>query len=256
MQKDIAAAVEHYREHGWARLGRVLDEPELVRLRARADAMMLGTISYPGLFFQRDADSGRYEDLEYGQGWQGPSLAYRKLEKLELDPLFLSVIEHEVYARVVHAVIGGDVTIYRAMLMTKSAEGGSDTPWHQDGGAFCGLDCDPVMQIWTALDDAPEDAGCLEVLDASHKGGLVSKMGGLVPQSLVREHDAEARATKLPVSAGEALLIHNQVWHRSKRATNGRPRRALTVCYMSAETRCRRKKRAPRAFFPVFRARP
>ena len=84
----------------------------------------------------------------------------------------------------------------------------------------------------------------------------VSKMGGLVPQSLVREHDAEARATKLPVSAGEALLIHNQVWHRSKRATNGRPRRALTVCYMSAETRCRRKKRAPRAFFPVFRARP
>jgi len=137
--------------------------------------------------------------------------------------------------------------------MTKSAEGGSDTPWHQDGGAFWGLDRDPVLQIWTALDDAPEDGGCLEVLDASHAGGLVTKMGGLVPESLVRERDANARATKLPVRAGEALLIHNQVWHRSQRATSGSTRRALTVCYMSAETRCRRKKRTPRVFFPVFR---
>ena len=30
------------------------------------------------------------------------------------------------------------------------------------------------------------------------------------------------------------------------------PRRAFSVCYMSGATRCLRKKRAPRAFFPVF----
>jgi hypothetical protein len=28
---------------------------------------------------------------------------------------------------------------------------------------------------------------------------------------------------------------------------------ATTVCYMTAETKCVRKKRAPRTFFPVFR---
>ena len=31
-----------------------------------------------------------------------------------------------------------------------------------------------------------------------------------------------------------------------------KPRRAFSVCYMSADTRCTRKKRAPRQFFRVF----
>jgi phytanoyl-CoA hydroxylase len=250
---DIESAIRHWREHGWARLGRVLEDADLERFRARANSIMLGEVSREGLFFQHDTATGRYGDLEYGKGWEGPSLAYRKLEKLELDPIFLSLVQHPVYETVVRRIIEGDVTIYRAMLMTKSPGGGSDTPWHQDGGAFWGLDRDPELQIWTALDDAPEDGGCLEVLDRSHEGGLVTKMGGLVPASLVEQKDANARATKLPARAGEAILIHNQVWHRSQRAANGQARRAFTVCYMSAATRCRRKKRAPRTFFPVFR---
>ena len=245
--------VQHWREHGWARLGRVLGDAELEPLRARADAIMLGEVVHQGLFFQHDTPTGKYDDLEYKKGWEGPSLAYRKLEKLELDPVFLSLVQHPTYERVVRAIIDGDVTIYRAMLMTKSPGGGSDTPWHQDGGAFWGLDRDPELQIWTALDDAPEDGGCLEVLDKSHAGGLVTKMGGLVPASLVAERQANDRALKLPAKAGEAILIHNQVWHRSMRAENGARRRAFTVCYMSAATRCRRKKREPRTFFPVFR---
>ncbi|MBL8718551.1 MAG: phytanoyl-CoA dioxygenase, partial [Myxococcales bacterium] len=45
---------------------------------------MLGEVVIPGLFFQHDAASGRYEDLELGRGFIGPSLDYRKIEKLEL----------------------------------------------------------------------------------------------------------------------------------------------------------------------------
>lgn len=249
----IDEAVAHYREHGWARLGRVIEEPMLAALRARADAMMLGEVTYPGLFFQRDADSGRYEDLEYGKGWRGPMLTYRKIEKLELDPLFLSLIQLPVYEEVAREVIAGEIVIYRAMLMTKAASGGSDLPWHQDGGEFWGLDRDPVLQIWTALDDAPEDGGCIQVLEDSHREGLATKNGGVVPDAFVRAREADARAKKVPAAAGEALLIHNHVWHKSSRNLSGHPRRAVTVCYMSAETRCRRQKRAPRTFFPVFR---
>jgi phytanoyl-CoA hydroxylase len=65
--------------------------------------------------------------------------------------------------------------------------------------------------------------------------------------------DAEARAVALPAKAGEAMLIHNYLWHRSGVNRTGQPRRAVTVCYMSAETRCMRTKRAPRAFVQVFR---
>jgi hypothetical protein len=250
---SLDAAVEHYREHGWARLGRLVPARTVEALRARADAIMLGEVSYPGLFFQHDAESGNYDDLEYGKGWKGPSLKYRKVEKLELDPLFWEWITEDVIRRVTARVYpSADVALYRAFLMNKHAGGGSNLPWHQDGGDFWGLDRDPTLQVWTALDDAPIGGGCVEVLPGSHRAGLATPLGGVVPQDLLVRAGAEACALALPAVAGEVLLLHNHVWHRSGRTERGMPRRALSVCYMDAATLCRRKKRQPRTFVRVF----
>jgi len=250
----IDEAIAHYRVHGWARLGQLATEETLAPLRARADAIMLGEVKYEGLFFQHDSNTGRYEDLSYGQGWKGPSLEYRKIEKLEKDPLFWSWLSSDLFRRVAARVYAGSsgVSLYRAFLMNKHAGGGTDLPWHQDGGNFWGLDRDPVLQIWTALDDAPEDGGCVEVVDGTHAAGLATPLGGVVPADHVERRDAEADARKLPVKAGEVLLLHNHLWHRSGRTSLGKPRRALSVCYMDAATQCRRKKRAPRTFVKVW----
>ncbi len=248
----IAAAIDHYLEHGWARLGRVIPEATLAGLRERADDLMMGRVRIEGMFFQHDAASGRYEDLEHGAGWVGPSLAYRKLEKLERDERFRALIEHPLFERVAHAVIEGPIAIYRAVLFAKAAHGSSPLPWHQDGGRFWGLDRDPTLQIWTALDDAGPTAGCVEVVPRSHLPGLATPLGGVVPDDVIARAGAEAQALPLPARAGEVLLIHNHLWHRSGKNQSGVPRRAFTTCYMSAATRCLRKKRAPRAFVRVF----
>src|SRR5579883_3081242 len=158
---DVDAALGHWRAHGWARLGVVAGAEALHALRDRADDIMLGRVVHEGLFFQRDAESGRYEDLAFGRGWEGPSLDYRKIEKLERDPVFRAWLENRVFERVVRALIGDDVALYRAVLFTKAATGGTDLPWHQDAGSFWGLDRDPEVQIWTALDDAPVESGCV-----------------------------------------------------------------------------------------------
>jgi hypothetical protein len=252
---DVDDVVSQFLEHGWARVGKVLSDEGAHALCQRTDELMLGRVSYPGLFFQLDASTGHYEDLPYGRGYEGPSLSYRKIEKLELDPLFRSWIENPVFEAIARAVIPGDIVVYRAMIMSKPREGGTDLPWHQDGGQFWGIDRDPVLQIWTALDDAPVEAGCVEVLDRSHVEGLATPNGGVVPRDMVEARDADEKALRLPVRAGDVLLVHNHVWHRSGRNVTGRPRRAMSVCYMTAETRCLRKKRAPRTFVPVFAAR-
>jgi len=209
-------------------------------------------VTYPGLFFQLDAETGRYEDAPIGLGWQGPSLAYRKLEKLEKDPRFLAWLENPLFEKVTRAQIEGPVVLYRAIVFNKGIPGGSDIPWHQDGGKLWGLSQDPFVQIWTALDDAPIDGGCLEVIPGSHVGGLVTPLGGVVPADKVAAARANERAVPLPAAAGEVVLVHNNLWHRSGRSRTGKRRLALSVCYMSAATRCLRKKRAPRVFFPVF----
>ncbi|HTB74917.1 MAG TPA: hypothetical protein VK762_16825, partial [Polyangiaceae bacterium] len=94
---DVPATIAHFREHGWARLGKVASAAALDRLRARASDIMLGRITHEGLFFQRDSETGRYEELVFGRGWEGPSLEYRKIEKLEVDPYFCAWLENEVF---------------------------------------------------------------------------------------------------------------------------------------------------------------
>ncbi len=247
---SLDEAIEHWREHGWARLGVLADEAELASLRARADAIMMGEVTYEGLFFQHDSDTGSYDDLSYGKGFEGPSLRYRKVEKLEKDPLFWAWMTQPRFREVTSRVYGESVTLYRALLMNKHAGGGSNLPWHQDGGTFWGLDRDPQLTIWMGLDDAPLDGGCVEVVPGSHRGGLVTPLGGVVPED--RRGDAESRALPIPTVAGEVILLHNQVWHRSARSRSGHARRALSVCYMDGLTRCTRRRRAPRSFVQVF----
>ena len=238
---------------GYARLGRVLSEAGLASLRERAEQLMLGEVCHPGMFFQLDASTGRYEDAPLGLGWQGPSLSYRKLEKLELDPRFRGWLENALFERIARTLIAGDVALYRAILFNKGSAGGSDIPWHQDGGALWGLSEPPELQIWTALDDAPDDGGCLEFVPGTHRDGLATPLGGVVPRDLVMARRAEQRAVAVPVRAGEALLIHNWVWHRSGRNRPGQRRLAFSACYMSGATRCLRKRRAPRRFVELFR---
>lgn len=249
---DLDEALAHYREHGYARLGRVLDERRLEALRGRADEIMLGRVTYPGLFFQHDTVTGDYRDLEFGKGYQGPTLNYRKIEKLEKDPRYWELIREPLFERIARRLILGPIAIYRAVLFNKGSSGGTELPWHQDGGRFWGLDRDPHLQIWTALDDAPLDGGCVELLAGSHRDGLATPLGGMIPEEIVERARARERAIAVPAAAGEAMLIHNHVWHRSGRNATGHPRRAFSICYMSAATRCLRTKRAPREFVRVF----
>ncbi|MFP2930805.1 phytanoyl-CoA dioxygenase family protein, partial [Pyxidicoccus sp. 3LG] len=193
-QFDISPALAHYAEHGYARLGPVLGEEGLEALRERADDLMLGRVVHPGMFFQPDATTGRYEDAPLGLGWQGPSLDYRKLEKLEKDPRFLAWLENPLFERIARARISGDVVLYRAILFHKGQAGGSNLPWHQDGGRLWGLTREPDLQIWTALDDAPEGGGCLEVVPGSHRAGLVTELGGVIPPDAVAAAAAERHA--------------------------------------------------------------
>jgi hypothetical protein len=243
---DVAAALAHLAVHGWARLGRVAADDALATLRARADALMTGGVPREGLFFQHDSPTGAYEDLRFGDGWIGPSPAYRKIEGLERDD-------------VVRGWIAGAVA--RAVLWTKAAAragadevgtdepragGGTALPWHQDGGRFWGLSAQPTLTMWTALDDAPVESGCVEVIPGTHLGGLATPEGGTIPAELTVVRAADVLA--LPAVAGEVLLLHNLVWHRSGRNRTGQARRALSVCYMSASITCLRKRRAPRRF--------
>jgi hypothetical protein len=251
---DVEALLAEFASTGFARLGVVLSADGVERLRKQATDLMTGEEPRPGIFYQHDSASGRYADLTYGSGWVGPSLAYRKLEHLELTDAFREWIENPLFARIARTALGESVSLYRAVLWNKAAMAGTELPWHQDDGRFWGIDRPPSLQIWTALDDAPQEAGCLEVIPGTHLEGLASPEGGTVQASSLDAIDVGGRAIKLPTRSGEAILIHNHLWHRSDRNRTANPRRALSISYLDGATRCLRRRRAPRTFVKLFQA--
>lgn len=253
---EITGAVDHWAAHGWARLPAVATPATLTDLRARLDGFIAGTIPDPGLFFQADAESGRAEDVRREPGWRGPDVPYRKIEHLERDPAFLNWIRNPVFAAITARVHPDGAALYRAAVFAKVARTGTAIPWHQDAGRLWGLDREPCLQLWTALDDASVEGGCLWVVPGSHAWGLAVPNGGVVPVDQVVGRDADARAIAVPAAAGDVVLVHSLAWHRSGPNHTDAPRRALTVSLLDARTRCTRRRRAPRAFLPVFGATP
>jgi len=249
---DLDSCLADFAERGFARLGPVLTEAAAEALAGRADALMQGDEPFPGLFYQHDSDSGDYADLRFKTGWVGPSPRYRKLERLELDPAFLGFIENPLFERIGRALLGEQIHLYRAVLWNKAATGGMATPWHQDDGRFWGLDRPPFLQIWTALDDAPVAAGCMEVLPGSHLHGLASPEGGTISEASLQVAEAETKALALPARRGEAFMVHNHTWHRTGRNQLDVPRRAVSVSFLGGDVKCTRKRRRPREFRRLF----
>ena len=249
---DLTAALSHFAEQGYARLGPVLSEEGAQRLAARAAELMESDAPFPGLFYQHDSATGLYEDLVFNAGWVGPSARYRKLERLELDPLFLSFIANPLFERLTGALLGPRVALYRTVLWNKAPGGGMAVPWHQDDGKFWGLDRPPRVQVWTALDDASVEAGCLEVVPGSHKPGLASAEGGTISDERLKQGEADRASVRLPARRGESILVHNHLWHRTGRNHTALPRRAVSISFLDDATRCSRRRRAPRQFMPLF----
>lgn len=232
---------QQYEEQGYLHLGRVVTDAELRALQQRIDDIMMGTapVDYTRMMMQLDSTTGHYKDMgEQSNGHKGATLNYRKIQDLELDPLFLAYMQKPVMNEVCQHIYGAETPVasFRAMFMNKPAGYGTLLPWHQD--RWSDLDRDPLVTVWTALDPATQANGCVQVIPGSHRDGLLNPDH---PSGFVTEEQADAileRADPIFVelAAGEAVLLHNWLLHSSDTNRSDIARRAFSVCYMDAHT--------------------
>lgn len=238
---------EQFMAQGYLRLGKLLPADALTALQQRIDDIMLGKLPYPTMSFQLDGATGAYMNLPPDSvGHKGATLAYRRITGLEADPLFLAYIQHALVQAICRRYYGGAVSIFRAMFMNKPAQQGTVLPWHQDVGEGWGLDRNPIITIWTALDDATAANGCMQIVPGSHQLGVLNPQH-FVSQADQAKYTQENQLIDLEVAAGEAVLLHNFLLHRSGVNRTATPRRAFSTAYMDAATR----DRATGATFPV-----
>ncbi|MDA0374089.1 MAG: phytanoyl-CoA dioxygenase family protein [Planctomycetota bacterium] len=114
-------------------------------------------------------------------------------------------------------------------------------PWHQDYSYWQRTAPARHVTLNVMLDDADEDNGCLMFVPGSHRFGLLPSLGfdselGAVVEHLDDEQRAAFRPVPVPVAAGHATLHHSHTLHGSGPNRSARPRRALVLNYMCADT--------------------
>lgn len=221
---------------GYLRLGQVLAPDELAALQQRIDDLMLGKLRYPHMRFQLDPNVADQDTSSRMMHHQIPTLNYRRIDDLEQDPLFLAYMQKPLFGQIAQRYIGPDVAVFRSMFMNKPAALGTVLNWHQDVGVGWKIDTNPITTVWTALDAATVDSGCMQIAPGSHHHGIINEHHFVADEDLPR-YARDEDIIHLEAQAGEAVLLHNFLLHRSGVNRTGAPRRAFSCTYMDAATR-------------------
>lgn len=231
-----------YVDQGYLKLGKLLDGDRLTQLQQRIDDIMLGKadVDYDRMLMQEDSDTGDYSNAKpMTKGHKGSHLNYRKIEQLEFDAEFLSLMQEPIFQHTCHRTYGMHVPVgtYRSMFMNKPANRGTYLPWHQD--RWKNLDRDPLLTVWIALDPATKANGCVQVVPGTHRFGVVnaSHGSGFMAEEQVAEMCDESKRVYLELEAGEVVLLHNWLMHASDRNNSDQSRRAFSVCFADARTK-------------------
>jgi len=223
---------QEFLQQGYLRLGKVLYADGLRALQQRIDDIMLGRVKYQNMRLQLCEENGK---LRRTMGNEVASLAYRRIDDLEQDPLFLAYIQNSLFRQIAQRYIGGQVSVFRSMFMNKPPEISQALRWHQDVGVGWGIDTNPITTVWTALDDATVATGCMQIVPGSNRHGIINEKHFLPEDEQDRYAPAE-KVIELEAEAGEAILLHNFLLHCSGTNSTTTPRRAFSVTYMNAET--------------------
>lgn len=110
--------------------------------------------------------------------------------------------------------------------------------WRHDN-AYGELEPQTAISCLTALDDTDEENGCLRVIPGSHNAGQTNYRH--TPEDKAN-HVAiempadESKAVPVPLKAGQALILHCHLLHKSEgNASKNRDRRVLFLRYANAD---------------------
>src|SRR5580692_5919750 len=142
----------------------------------------------------------------------------------------------------VNKLMEGDSVVchFHSKLMQKEPKVGGAWEWHQDYGYWYKnqfMFPDQLISVMTALTKANKENGCLQVIRGSHKLGRVNHgfSGEQVGADMVMVNNA-LRTMELVYSeleAGDALIFHSNLLHRSEANLSEDPRWSIISCYNS-----------------------
>lgn len=173
-----------------------------------------------------------FAELERAQG--------TPLRRSDAIHLFLrwayDLVLNERLLDAVGSILGDDVLVHSARIMSKPPADEAWVSWHQDG-VHSGI-AGPGVTAWVALTDSTAANGCLRVVRGSHRlGTLPYAPGAMTPGNLNRNGDVvqlaidESDLMDVEIRAGEMSLHDVNAVHGSGPNTSATRRTGVSITY-------------------------
>lgn len=218
----------HYAEHGYIVVPGVFDTDEVEAMKAECESILRG--DFGTLFhgsFQIDPDST--EEVK----------AERKIsDVVERSVVFRKFLLKTDLLRRVQELIGSpDILLFRDILMLKPALVGSKMPWHQDSN-YWPVEPTTLCSVWTALDPATVENGCMRVVPGSHRDTNMIRARSRDGSGPLHDDQVDlSKAIDVPMAPGSSLFFHSRLLHGSEANHSVHSRRAFITSFMSAESK-------------------
>jgi hypothetical protein len=226
--------VESYCGRGFLAGVEILDSGQILELSRRLEKIRLRLDEY----------AGRLYEIEAGYLERPNAVVFHFLGAWLVDEWFHDLIFSPQITVPVAQLLGTNrVRFWHDQVFYKPPHHPGVVPWHQDYSYWTRAIPPNHVTINIVLDDASLENGCIHYVPGSHKWGLLPKVpfdGDM--DSVRRALPDHLRGEFQPVpaigKAGQASFHHSHTMHGSFGNASDRPRRAVVVNYMGAETRC------------------
>ena len=150
-------------------------------------------------------------------------------------PSFRELAESPITRQAFTSAGFGRTSVDQSMVIFKPPKIGGDVRWHQDA-SYLLTQPSRVIGIWFALEDATKENGCLWMAPGQHRSPLRERYvvdwekreGELI---VIDETPwpTESEAIPIEVEAGQVVIFHDHMPHRSFPNLSQNSRRAVTI---------------------------
>lgn len=165
-----------------------------------------------------------------------------ELKRLDSLHLFFDwayrLVTHDRLLDAVEDILGGDILVYGTLIFNKPPLDASYVTWHQDS-VYSGLHLTPSTSAWIALTESNPANGCMRVIPASHRQGVLSHASVPDDANLLRRGEQvaaevdESLASDVVLRPGEMSLHQSNIIHGSNPNTSGEPRIGFIVRFVT-----------------------
>jgi len=167
--------------------------------------------------------------MQYYEITNGKRLLCRTENFLDYYPELEQLIRGKI-ADAVSELLGEPAILFKEKINFKLPGGAGFAP-HQDAPAYTTFQQRLHLTAMIAVDRSEKENGCLEVVRAEHKCGVLPHPGGVIEEGLVQKWEQQNKWEPVEVEAGSILFFGSMLPHRSSKNISNRPRRAYYLTY-------------------------